>query len=309
MTYYDFQDDFVKVTYTGTRPVSFELPIDVTSVINKGSYYTYIQDRGTYDVNAIVWDISGGTLASRGSGLHFTPKQNQTLSFKIAFKEKTSDRVLNLDANGGAFTQDKTDVQVIDTTNRSLTAANPTRDGYSLKGWNTKADGTGDDVTTLGSSIQDMTTIYAQWEKDPGNPTRAKIDCTANGNAATCSVIAYYADGMMRTREPTATSTGKLSWTSVGGIAGVNLDDTGYAGDSSCVTYGSGGSATMRCYYVSLANQPPTTGNGYAAQAPQTGDPAASVWQVLPYVVAVSAIMMAVVVMRRKPRSFSPRSL
>jgi len=60
------------------------------------------------------------------------------------------------------------------------TAANLTRDGYTLKGWNTKANGTGEnyDENTV---INGNTTLYAKWEADAATAVTVKFD----GNRAT----------------------------------------------------------------------------------------------------------------------------
>ena len=60
------------------------------------------------------------------------------------------------------------------------TAANLTRDGYTLKGWNTKANGTGEDYDE-NTVINGNTTLYAKWEADAATAVTVKFD----GNRAT----------------------------------------------------------------------------------------------------------------------------
>ena len=52
---------------------------------------------------------------------------------------------------------------------------NPTKDGYTFKGWNTKADGTGTVVTKDTIVNADMT-VYAVFEEYPVPPTPEEVD-------------------------------------------------------------------------------------------------------------------------------------
>lgn len=77
--------------------------------------------------------------------------------------------ILNYDANGGTGAP-KSGPKGSSAT-FTVSSTTPTRDGYTFKGWNTKADGSGMEYKA-GNSISvaygSTTTLYAQWEETPG---------------------------------------------------------------------------------------------------------------------------------------------
>lgn len=207
-----------------------------------------------------------------------------------------NERYLTLDANGGAWAGGaKTEEQIIDTNYKAVTDDRPTRDGYILDSWNTKADGTGDDVSNLRTGLKTDQTIYAIWKKDPGKPRNVQIDCSPReAGGVLCSVMAYYTGAPVQTRELNTTGTENLTWAG-DPIAGVNLDRNGYAADMSCTTRGDGDS---QCYYASLAEEP-AQNNAYQAQMPTTGAPEGLSLIGL-IALAVSVLGLAVVSLRRR---------
>lgn len=76
--------------------------------------------------------------------------------------------VITMDANGGKFINGAPvyPVQSAYGTPFYAVPADPTKEGYKFVGWNTKADGTGDDIDlTPGTYIfKSDLTVYAQWE-------------------------------------------------------------------------------------------------------------------------------------------------
>lgn len=210
----------------------------------------------------------------------------------------TTDRNLLMDANGGSWTGGvKTEYQTISTKYKNVTDDKPTRDGYVLTGWNTAKDGSGTDLTVDSTGVKNGQTVYAQWQKDPGKPVSATIKCAPRQGetGALCSIIAYYADAPEQTRELLTSGTGKLAWGTVSPIAGVRLDQTGYAGDVSCVIQSSGGAS--QCYYVSVADKP-AENTSYQAQMPTTGAPE-GLSTVGLVAIMVSVFGLTCVVMRR----------
>ena len=190
-------------------------------------------------------------------------------SFKL-IAETLDERYLTLNANGGAWSDGSTTSnQNIDTNYKGVTDDRPARDGFILDSWNTKADGTGGNVTNLKTGLQDGQTVYAIWKKDPGKPRNVQIDCSPRkAGGVLCSVMAYYNGATVQTRELATTGTNNPTWAG-DPIAGVNLDRNGYAADMSCTTRGDGDS---QCYYASLAEEP-AQNNAYQAQMPTTGAP------------------------------------
>ena len=151
---------------------------------------------------------------------------------------------IKTDANKGIFKDGTASkFQTIDTNYKYITDDKPTLDGYILNGWNTKPDGTGDDVSLNPSALANGQTIYAQWTKDPGNPVKVTLSCTprTGTTGALCSVVAYYKDAPEQTRELLTSGKNVLSWSGDGPIAGVNLNQSGYAGNVSCITQASNG--------------------------------------------------------------------
>lgn len=87
---------------------------------------------------------------------------------------------LDYDPNGGvgapdAQTSDPAFVADDPSQDFTVSDVQPTRDGYTFEGWNTEADGSGDDVSagdtlTLDADTPEVT-LYAQWQEIPTPPT------------------------------------------------------------------------------------------------------------------------------------------
>lgn len=71
-------------------------------------------------------------------------------------------KTVTLDGNGGTPATDHIDVTYAEPAQTLPTEGN-VRPGYTFTGWNTKADGTGDPVTTVANLTEDVT-YFAQWE-------------------------------------------------------------------------------------------------------------------------------------------------
>ena len=97
----------------------------------------------------LAWKRDGGDQAS----LVFKKKAAapQAAQVHIILTDEASDRVVN--ANVGDKLSSLDDWQ-----------ETPARDGYTFKGWNTKADGTGDTVTGETAIPTPYFAVYAQWE-------------------------------------------------------------------------------------------------------------------------------------------------
>ena len=73
-----------------------------------------------------------------------------------------------MNANGGKFSDDAPVYAINSQYGDRFTAipANPTREGYTFTGWNTKADGTGVSFDPTKYTFTENVTIYAQWEQN-----------------------------------------------------------------------------------------------------------------------------------------------
>lgn len=87
--------------------------------------------------------------------------------------------ILTYDTNGGEGGPGslKTD----DDANITISGIEPTRDGYTFEGWNTKADGTGE-VYEAGSEkvLSGDLTLYAQWAEKPSSGISGIIESITN---------------------------------------------------------------------------------------------------------------------------------
>lgn len=77
-----------------------------------------------------------------------------------------------------------------------LPTIEPTRGGYTFKGWNTKADGSGD-AFTAATDVTDNMTVYAQWKKNSsgGSHSTRKYTLTYESNGGTAYQDERYSSG------------------------------------------------------------------------------------------------------------------
>ncbi|PWG62637.1 hypothetical protein DF196_11810 [Bifidobacterium callitrichidarum] len=191
--------------------------------------------------------------------------------YKTALLDYTKEREVTLKANGGAFS-DKSDTRtaIINLSDMSKLSDTPTRDGWFISDWNTKADRSGTSASVLAETVDKATAtsdgfeLYAQWDRDKGKPSLAYIDCSTESNTVRCAISIDYPNAESTTRELTAVKGSKLSWGQLGGISGVRLDNTGYKARASCV-------AENGCYWVSLDES--SNNSNMTVQMPTTGAP------------------------------------
>ena len=140
--------------YLSVKSKNSDSPVQ-SLTINKGS----TADSGLNDVTIDLSDVSETLQAIT----------NNVTDSKLTVKAK-----LTLDANGGTATKSKTV-----TLPYALSGVTDiTRDGYTLAGWNTKADGTGTSFA-LNDSISCtnwQSTLYAQWTKEIGESTNYTVN-------------------------------------------------------------------------------------------------------------------------------------
>lgn len=113
--------------------------------------------------------------------------------------------VLSYDANGG------TDAPVFQTGNGNITlsSAVPTRDGYTFKNWNTKADGTGTNYVPGASyTLSGIETLFAVWTQNA--PTQYTLTYNANGGSVSPTSVSVEAG--KSTTLPTPTKTVRITY-------------------------------------------------------------------------------------------------
>ena len=130
------------------------------------------------------------------------------------------------DKNGGdteadprIMVQDKVDGAV---NHFDLPTTEPTRSGYTFKGWNTKADGSGDAFTAT-TDVTSSMTVYAQWKKNSSSShhsTRYTLHYESNGGTAYKDE--RYSSGTKVTLDKTPT---RESYTFTGWYADEELTD------------------------------------------------------------------------------------
>ena len=119
------------------------------------------------------------------NNISYTPKyyvfNNQEVIVYAVWSNNS--KVLSFDPNGGTGNMKNTNIEPVIINNIVATHRIKsnlfTREGYTFKGWNTKADGTGTSYINNGSiPIDDNLTLYAQWEEN-------KFTITFNANDGT----------------------------------------------------------------------------------------------------------------------------
>ena len=80
--------------------------------------------------------------------------------------------------------------------------ADPTKDGYTFKGWNTKADGTGETVTAE-TVVTDEMEVYAVFEQNPAPIEEVKVVFDVDGVKSEVKVIKGEAIGSNLPADPT----------------------------------------------------------------------------------------------------------
>lgn len=123
--------------------------------------------------------ITGESVDNFIDGVIAHPSSNIYRSIRGVFQDssynlgtltapKSNTIFLKYDVNGGTGYEDPSRV-AYGTTLIVPGGNNLSRDGYIFAGWNTKIDGTGDKYVEGSSiTINDSTTLYAQWKKDNG---------------------------------------------------------------------------------------------------------------------------------------------
>ena len=154
--------------FVGSNETGWTLVIDV----EVGNY------KETWTTNAKITnkDMSAAT-GSVTFGLSFNTAGGTSMPISISggkdLPAPDVAAILNYDANGGTGAPDSESKSGPKGSSATFTVSSitPTRENYTFKGWNTKADGSGtayEAGKTISVAYGSTTTLYAQWEETPG---------------------------------------------------------------------------------------------------------------------------------------------
>ncbi len=155
-----YGSDYITITLEtngGTAITPISLKADAVPVIPSTVKANYDFD-GWYTDSAL-------TVAWGGKGF----KTDATLYAKWVRTPGTETvYILTYDNNGG--TGGPGSLKTDDDGNITISSAEPTRDGYTFNGWNTKADGTGSGYKAgIPAKLKENLTLYAQWTENPSS--------------------------------------------------------------------------------------------------------------------------------------------
>ena len=174
--YAKWQKNTVYYTLTYNKNASDATGSTASQTVEEGKSVSLRQNgftRPGYQFTGWGTSTSGGTIYQPGNSL--TLNSNRTL---YAQWDPITVRV-NYDPNGGEGSHDPTEGKANGTVTIPSDVNDPFhRDHYTLTGWNTKPDGSGDDYApndTIHMGIADQT-LYAQWERIP-----VKVNYDPNG--------------------------------------------------------------------------------------------------------------------------------
>ena len=131
--------------------------------------------------------------------------------------------------NGGS--SDPDDLQTTPAENVTLSAQEPTRDGYTFVEWNTNSDGTGDNYSPSDAYVMpgdgETDHLYAQWQVVPATTTTTSTSTTTTTTTTTTvapeTTTTTVPSDTTTTAAPTSTSTTTPEVTST--LAATEADD------------------------------------------------------------------------------------
>lgn len=145
--------------------------------------YTAVRD----DCIFVGWDYNGSIVKSISEDAF---SNGDAITVQAVYKATKNpsditadDYVLKLDANGGKIDGQDSNLYYYlggkdSGTSMSLLPYIPTRNGYTFAGWNTEADGTGNNKKYIfwrdwngGRGVENAITLYATWTKNSETPT------------------------------------------------------------------------------------------------------------------------------------------
>ena len=143
--------------------------------VNKAKSITGVHGFDRYiSVPAGTYTVQIYAIDATGDGNPRIPSEKNPATFTVTVTEPYN---ITYDANGGSGAPDAQ--QKSERVQTTLQTAEPTREGYTFKGWNTAQDGSGDSYAPGATYTADGdATLYAQWEYGP-------IDLTPSADGRT----------------------------------------------------------------------------------------------------------------------------
>ena len=138
--------------------------------------------------------------------------------------------------------------------------ADPTKDGYTFKGWNTKADGTGEAVTAE-TVVTDEMEVYAVFEQNPAPIEEVKVVFDVDGVKTEVKVIKGEAIGSNLPADPTKDGYTFKGWNT-------KADGTGETVTADTVV-----SNDLEVYAIFEKTETPDPGKGDDTKKPETPTP------------------------------------
>ena len=154
--------------FIGSNETGWTLVIDIAV----GNYKTTVTTNARItnkDMSAATGTITFGMSFATAGGVGTTIR----ISGAKDLPAPDVAAILNYDANGGTGAPDSESKSGPKGSSATFTVSSitPTRENYTFKGWNTKADGSGtayEAGKTISVAYGSTTTLYAQWEETPG---------------------------------------------------------------------------------------------------------------------------------------------
>ena len=190
------------------------------------------------------WTFQNWNTKADGSGTSYTDKQSVTnltatngATVTLYAQWKANTYTVKYDGNGSTGGSTASSSHTYDTA-KTLTANGFTKTGYTFKGWNTKADGSGTSyadkasVKNLSSTNGATVTLYAQWTAN-----KYTVTYNANGGSGTMATdtVSYGTGYVTKTNAFARTGYTFKGWNEK--ADGTGTDWTGWIGKSWTWTY------------------------------------------------------------------------
>lgn len=193
-TYYITLDGFAG-TINGKSTLKIEQKSSEFKTVDL-TQYTAVRDNCIF----VGWDYNGSIVKSISEDAF---SNGDAITIQAVYKATNpsditeDDIVLKLDANGGKIDGQDSKLYYYLAGNNSGTSMSllpyiPTRNGYTFAGWNTKADGTGNNKKYIfwgdwndGRGVENAITLYATWTKSTTTEETVKVvesSSTTKGN-------------------------------------------------------------------------------------------------------------------------------